>query len=427
MRIRYFSLTIIILFLTINYAGAQNCASTSVGFPPINDLGQSLWRGLQGGLYPDGQNTPPLDHNAAALDIASQIAPVDVNGDPDTGGKIVLLSIGMSNTSLEFEQFLSVTDTAHGLNPALAIVNGAQGGHSIDDINDPSTDYWDVINDRLNSEGLSPLQVQAIWFKQAERKPPDTTLAHIDVLKEKYKTAILISKAQFPNLKIAYLSGRIYAGYAASDLNPEPFAYYSGWSIKRLIEEQINGAADLVYEGTNAPAPLLLWGAYMWADGLTPRSDGLTWACDEFRDDGTHPSPAGQQKVAGLLLDFFKNDSTTQSWFLNPAIATGIADASEAPEKFALNQNYPNPFNPSTRIPFTLPQAGLVRIDIYNSVGQTVATILNEQKAAGPHTVTFDASFNGALASGVYYYRIAFEATGNARHFQATKKMLLVK
>ena len=218
MRIRYFSLTIIILFLTINPAGAQNCANTFVGFPPINDLGQSLWRGLQGGLYPDGQNTPPLDHNAAALGIASQIVPMDINGDPDAGGKIVLLSIGLSNTSLEFEQFLAVADTAQNLNPALAIVNGAQGGHSIDDINDASTDYWDVINDRLNSEGLSRFQVQAIWFKQAERKPQDTTLAHIDVLKEKYKTAVLISKTQFPNLKIAYLSSRIYAGYAASDL-----------------------------------------------------------------------------------------------------------------------------------------------------------------------------------------------------------------
>ncbi len=427
MRVRYFLLTILIFVLTINDAGAQNCANTSVGFPPITDLGQSLWRGLQGGLYPGGQNTPPFDHNAAALDISGQIAPLDSNGDPDAGGKIVLLSIGMSNTSLEFEQFLSVTDTVQSLNPALAIVNGAQGGHSIDDINDPSTDYWDVINDRLNSEGLSRFQVQGIWFKQAERKPQDTTLAHIDVLKEKYKTAVLISKAQFPNLKIAYLSSRIYAGYAASDLNPEPFAYYSGWSIKRLIEAQINGDADLVFEGTNAPAPLLLWGPYIWADGLTPRGDGLTWACDEFRDDGTHPSSAGRQKVAGLLLDFFKNDSTTQSWFLNPTIATGIADASGTPEKFVLNQNYPNPFNPTTQIPFTLPQTGQVKIDIYTSVGQKVATVLNEQKTAGRHAVTFDASFDGALASGVYYYRIAFKATGNARHFQATKKMLLVK
>jgi lysophospholipase L1-like esterase len=54
----------------------------------------------------------------------------------------------------------------------------------------------------------------------------------------------------------------------------------------------------------------------LWADGLTPRQDGLIWECDDFRDDGTHPSPKGRQKVATLLLDFFKTELTTQPWFI---------------------------------------------------------------------------------------------------------------
>lgn len=64
-------------------------------------------------------------------------------------------------------------------------------------------------------------------------------------------------------------------------------------------------------------APWMAWGPYLWADGMTPRSDGLTYACSDFNSsDGTHPAPGGaQNKVAQLLLDFFKSDSTAKPWF----------------------------------------------------------------------------------------------------------------
>jgi hypothetical protein len=65
--------------------------------------------------------------------------------------------------------------------------------------------------------------------------------------------------------------------------------------------------------------PLLLWGPYLWADGVQGRkADGLRWERVDLAGDGTHPSDSGQRKVATLLLKFFKTDPTAKRWFLNP-------------------------------------------------------------------------------------------------------------
>ena len=88
--------TILVLsfFILIPKSNAQNCNQSSVGFPPINDLGSGYWKGLQGGLYPGGQNIPPSDHYNSGIDIANHIVPLDVDGQPDSiNGEIVFLSI----------------------------------------------------------------------------------------------------------------------------------------------------------------------------------------------------------------------------------------------------------------------------------------------------------------------------------------------
>lgn len=88
------------------------------------------------------------------------------------------------------------------------------------------------------------------------------------------------------------------------------------------------------------------------------------------------------------------------------------------PAVYELSQNYPNPFNPSTTIRYSIPEAGLVTVKVFNLLGQEVATLVNTQQATGAYEVNFDASL---LSSGIYFYSI------EVNNFTATKKMILMK
>jgi len=95
------------------------------------------------------------------------------------------------------------------------------------------------------------------------------------------------------------------------------------------------------------------------------------------------------------------------------------------PEAYALHDNYPNPFNPETTIKYQLPDAGQVRLEVYNMLGQAVRTLVDNQfQNAGRYTLQWDATNNSGqpLSSGVYFYRII--AGGE---YQSHKKMLLLK
>jgi len=298
---------------------ARDCSATSVGFTPINDLGSGSYQGFQGGLYPGGSNVRPAGHESAGLTLARSVEPMNANGNPDPNGEYVLLSIGMSNASQEFEFFLGDANRDAAKDPDLTIVNGAQGGATASDWANASNPVWSQAMDRLSQRGVSASQVAVVWLKLANSATGQSPDSYRATLAENVESVVGLLNQKFPNLKLAYLSSRIYAGYATSGLNPEPFAYESAFTVKWAIEKQLNGQL------TNTP--WFAWGPYLWADGLTPRRDGLTWECTDLReDDGTHPSDVGKQKVGSILLDFFKTDSTAREWFMaNPGAQDTVA------------------------------------------------------------------------------------------------------
>ncbi len=294
---------------------------------PLDQLGTATYKGEDGGLYGGGRNDPPAAHLAAALRESAKIVPRDATGAPTRDGKIGLLSVGMSNTTQEFSRFMSDAARDPRKSPRVVLIDGAQGGQTGARWADPATPLWIEVDKRIARAGLTAAQIQVAWLKQAEAGPArlGDFPKHTDVLRENLVTALGHLRKRFPNLRLVYLSSRIYAGYATTALNPEPYAYESAFAVRRLIQDQIAGRAELHFDSARGVvrSPLLLWGPYLWADGAKPNKiGGLTYEPADLGPDGTHPSDTGRAKVARLLLNFFTGDSTARTWFLTDPVAS---------------------------------------------------------------------------------------------------------
>jgi hypothetical protein len=99
-------------------------------------------------------------------------------------------------------------------------------------------------------------------------------------------------------------------------------------------------------------------------------------------------------------------------------VGTSVGDGINSVFTYSLSQNYPNPFNPTTMIKYSIPEAGYIKLKVYDILGNEVATLVNEEKVPGNYSTVFDAS---SFASGVYIYRL------QAGSFLQTRKMILLK
>ncbi len=294
--------------------GSLDCARTSIGATPLSDL-QGRYKGEAGGLYSDGANVPSASHLAAGVAVARSLAPLDGSGRPAAGGRLVFISIGMSNTTREFSTFKSIADTDPVKNERLVIVDGALNGFGASLWALSTCACWRLLDRRLREAGVAPQQVVAAWIKLANANPSDAFPAHMRQLQADITAVVMNARRRYPNLRLAYLSSRAYAGFTTATLNPEPYAYESAFAVRGVIQAQIAGHLNFDPERGEAVAPWLAWGPYLWADGAHGRSDGLTWGCGDFASDGTHPSEAGRLKVAHALLAFVKSDPTARPWF----------------------------------------------------------------------------------------------------------------
>lgn len=337
--------------LLLSFA-ALGCASEPVPPPPPPDpievdgrvplpqLGINTYKGFAGGLYDNGSNTPPTAHLNEGIARRNAITPLGANGQPSASGRIVLVSVGMSNTT---QEFCSGSSTTTGCSPGtfmaqaaadaqvnhttLTLVNGARGSQVATAWDSPTDEQYDTVRvNRIERLGLTEQQVQLAWVKLANPGPTDSLPGTADAitLQQRLGDVVRALKVRYPNLRMVFLSSRIYAGYATTNLNPEPFAYESGFSVKWLIAAQVRqvatGTVDPVagsLDYRTGEAPWLAWGPYLWADGTTPNEGtGLFYDVADLQADGTHPSFAGMTKVGTQLLTFFKTSQFTSCWFL---------------------------------------------------------------------------------------------------------------
>ena len=321
-----------------------DCSLTTIGVRPLPDMTGEYAPGHLGGLWPGGESARPSGHEADGLAIAQNyVLPRDASGAIDpVDGRIGLVSIGMSNTTQEFSTFVQSANADSAKSGRLILIDGAQGGQAADDWIDPNAQAWQRLAQRVQQAGLSDAQVQVAWIKQAERQPNDLGAfpLHAQSLQTHLEIIVQILRSKYPNVRLTYLSSRTRA-YTDNPqgLNPEPFAFESGFSVRWVLERQMQGEPSLDFDPEDGVVPWLAWGPYLWADGEVPRSDGFTWLCSDVGPDFTHPSPTGRTKVAEQLTSFFKTDPTTTSWYLRssvigqPPVANASADTTsgEAP------------------------------------------------------------------------------------------------
>ena len=187
---------------------------------PLTDLGSAQYLGFAGGLYPNGKNSRPSAHAQAGVALGATVQPVDRDGKPSTSGKVAMVSIGMSNTSREFSEFIRLANADPRKNPSLVMIDAAQDGANARNIAVPCGDYWSHVDRRLQGSKISAAQVQIVWLKTAlghePRGFPEKTL----LLQGALRSILEILRTQFAQLKLVYLSSRIYGGF--SEIRSEP-------------------------------------------------------------------------------------------------------------------------------------------------------------------------------------------------------------
>ncbi len=340
------AVTMFTLGLAANSARAEPlCDNTDSGLTPL-DLLVEDYVGFGGhvyapGLYGPGRFDRPQAHTDAGLMAAKEAATPRTptgeacNAEPGPGCQYAIVSVSMSNgtqawsgntpegndPSAGFVEKVAVSSerAAH-----LVAVDAARGGTPIECMaghSDCTQDglfeaYWQGhVPTRLNEANVTAEQVTIVWLYPGNHQEgnPD----HVANMTTYIADTIAVIRATFPNVAIIYLHSREYGGYAPAK-NNEPFAYEQGLACRNVIAQQLDGAPELCHGAPGCTTPWLDWGAYVWANGTTTaNSMGLTWNCDDFRqDDGQHPSLAGVDKISDAMITYFSTDTVARQWFL---------------------------------------------------------------------------------------------------------------
>lgn len=320
-------------------------AGTFSATPLIDFTAGQLYLGQFSGLLYNGSNSPPPEQVNAGVAAASLVQPLDANGNPNPTGKIVLVSLGMSNgwdewcdsntTCVAFSFMGQVASSTIVNHSKIAVVDGAYPGETtpswacaqgVCPAGSTNANNYDRVRDTiLTPAGLTEAQIQVVWIKQSNPGGyayPSLPSSSADAYGFEYQLGQVLRalKTRWPNIQQVFISSRIYAGYSNAGVNPEPYAYEYGFSVKWLINDQITqrdtGMVDPLAGDLLTAVPWIDWGPYIWGDGTNnpPGSTALTWAPTDFASDGEHPGNTGITKVGNALMNFFLTSPYTV-WF----------------------------------------------------------------------------------------------------------------
>ena len=235
----------------------QHHGKESWGITPLTDLGTSLYKGQQGGLYPGGQNVPPRGHLESGLRIARTIVPLNAEGNPDPDGKIVLISVGYSNWTMEFSVFAPQAMADPERNPRTLVLDCAVGGQTTAMSAHPEAEYYKVVDKRLHDAGVTLAQVQIVMLKVATHLPSLPFPWEVNYLRDQEVKTLHVLKERFPNLKLLYATSRIYEGLRRHGAEPRAARFRNRLrcEVAHRRSDRRQAGAELRSEERRSPPP----------------------------------------------------------------------------------------------------------------------------------------------------------------------------
>lgn len=197
------------------------------------------------------------------------------------------------------------------------------------------------------------------------------------------------------------------------------------WGSSELLEGKL-----LKLTGLSLVSQVSVWAGntnYVITDGIDSMQIRITTGTNLVGQ----PAPLNALfNVTAVLSQYKTTPPYSSGYQLMPrttddiVITTGVESENISLADFCLGQNYPNPFNPSTTISFVLPRESNVKLDVFSSLGEQVASLLEGNYGTGRHSVKFDAS---GLVSGIYFYKLTASPADGSKGFTELKKLVLLK
>lgn len=192
------------------------------------------------------------------------------------------------------------------------------------------------------------------------------------------------------------------------------------------VDVRVGAYEDTTIAITNSgDDPLRISSIVSQSSDFLSRSNVADIPPSESLDDTLLFAPIANGPASSVILLMSNSAGSPNSLHLSGnGIVTSVKLSPGVPVSYSLSQNYPDPFNPSTVIRFGLPSRSIVRLTVYNALGQKVKELVDSELGAGYHEVVWRAD----VPSGVYFYRLDSVSTGNSgKDFTETRKMALIR